>query len=107
MKLLTSSPDLGVLPPPYVNVVGKALAKNPAHRHVSMLEMAKEVEAAGRNGEAPRRGDTGSQKVTQESFAGSPRPRVAASPPVLSALPVVSPRQPVAEFCGSVALVPA
>src|SRR5438128_2860566 len=76
MKHLTSPPDSSVLPPANVNIVGKALAKNPAHRYVSMLEMAKEVEAVGRNGEAPRRGDTGSQKVTQESFAGSPRPRV-------------------------------
>src|SRR6266581_3331330 len=106
MKHLTSPPDLSVLPPEYVNIVGKALAKNPAHRYVSVMEMAKEVEAVGRNGEAPRRGDTGSQKVTQESFAGSPRPRVPASPPVLSALPVVSPRQQVAELCGSMALVP-
>src|SRR4029077_11801467 len=103
MKHLTSPPDLSVLPSPYVNIVGKALAKNPAHRYVSMLEMAKEVEAAGRDAETRGRGDTGSQKIAQEPFTASPRPRVPASPPVLSALPVVSPRQQVAELCGSMA----
>src|SRR5207248_2955604 len=51
MKHLTAPPDLSVLPPPYVNIVGKALAKNPAHRYVSVLEMAKEVEAVGRHAE--------------------------------------------------------
>src|SRR6266700_5487941 len=47
MKHLTSPPDLSVLPSDYVNIVGKALAKNPAHRYVSMADFAKAVEAVG------------------------------------------------------------
>src|SRR5207302_6073304 len=44
MKHLTSPPDLGKLPGEYVNIVGKALAKNPAHRYASLPEMAKVIE---------------------------------------------------------------
>src|SRR5207237_4619423 len=47
MKHLTSPPDLSKVPAEYVTVVGKALAKNPAHRYASMAEMAKAVEAVG------------------------------------------------------------
>src|ERR1700758_968726 len=39
MKHLTTPPDLTKLPPEYVPVVGKALAKNPAHRYANMGEM--------------------------------------------------------------------
>src|SRR6266567_2068618 len=37
MKHLTSAPDLTKVPSEYVKVVSKALAKNPAHRYLSML----------------------------------------------------------------------
>src|SRR3954469_25193649 len=47
MKHLTSPPDLSKLPPAYIPIVGKALAKNPLHRFASMAEMAKAVEAVG------------------------------------------------------------
>jgi hypothetical protein len=108
MKHLTSPPDLSVLPSDYVNIVGKALAKNPAHRYVSMLEMAKEVEAVGR-GESKRNGSSvgGSPRFADRGL-GAPGSRPASPPavPVLTALPVVSPRQQVAELCGSLALAP-
>src|SRR5436309_4273875 len=47
MKHLTSPPDLSKLPPAYIPIVGRALAKNPLHRFASMAEMAKAVEAVG------------------------------------------------------------
>src|SRR5437660_2402316 len=47
MKHLTAPPDLSKLPAEYVPVVGRALAKNPAHRFGTMTEMAKAVEAVG------------------------------------------------------------
>jgi serine/threonine protein kinase len=105
MKHLTSPPDLSVLPPQYVNIVGKALAKNPAHRYVSMLEMAKEVEAVGRNADARQDKVSSSQRAPARGL-GMEIPRPVPAPPVLSALPVISPRQQVAELCGSMALVP-
>jgi serine/threonine protein kinase len=104
MKHLTSPPDLSVLPPPYVNIAGKALAKNPAHRYVSMLEMAKEVEAVGRSAEAKPDKSSSGQRVAPRGVGASASPPAAA--PVLTALPVISPRQQVAELCGSMAMVP-
>src|SRR5436309_13049569 len=50
MKHLTAPPDLSKLPPEYVPIVAKALAKNPAHRYASMAEMARAVEAVGLEG---------------------------------------------------------
>ena len=47
MKHLTSPPDLTKLPAEYIPIVGKALAKNPAQRYVTIAEMAKAVEAVG------------------------------------------------------------
>src|SRR4051812_9268722 len=43
MKHLTAPPDLGRLPPEWVPVVAKALAKNPAQRYASMAEMVRAV----------------------------------------------------------------
>src|SRR5260370_32043774 len=48
MKHLTAPPDLSKLPGDYVTIVGRALAKNPAHRYVSLAEMAKAVESVAR-----------------------------------------------------------
>src|SRR2546423_9424106 len=53
MKHLTSPPDLSRLPAEYVPVVGKALAKNPAHRFANMSEMARALEALGEAGPRP------------------------------------------------------
>lgn len=47
MKHLTATPDLSKLPAGYAEVVGKALAKNPAHRYASLVEMARAVEQIG------------------------------------------------------------
>ncbi len=109
MKHLTSPPDLSVLPPEYVNIVGKALAKNPAHRYVSVMEMAKEVEAVGRGPEAKRTANStsGSPRFADRGFGAPASPQTPpAAVPVLTALPVISPRQQVAELCGSMALAP-
>lgn len=57
MKHMTAGPDLSRVPPEYVPIVAKALAKNPAHRHASMLEMAHAVEAVGRQARPERVGD--------------------------------------------------
>jgi serine/threonine protein kinase len=46
MKHLTSTPNLAQLPPALRPVVEKAMAKNPAHRHASMAEMSRKVQAA-------------------------------------------------------------
>ncbi len=109
MKHLTSPPDLSVLPPEYVNIVGKALAKNPAHRYVSVMEMAKEVEAVGRGPEAKRTANStsGSPRFADRGFGAPASPQTPpAAVPVLTALPVISPRQQLAELCGSMALAP-
>lgn len=109
MKHLTSPPDLSVLPAEYVTIVGKALAKNPAHRYVSMMEMAKEVESVGRGADAKRNGNsTGGSPRFANRGLGAPAsvPAPPAAVPVLTALPVVSPRQQAAELCGSLALAP-
>jgi serine/threonine protein kinase len=47
MKHTTEGPDLSKVPAEYVPIVAKALAKNPAHRYASMVEMARAVEALG------------------------------------------------------------
>jgi hypothetical protein len=47
MKHLTAPPDLSKLPPDYLPIVQKALAKNPAQRYASMAEMARAVEMVG------------------------------------------------------------
>jgi hypothetical protein len=52
MKHLTATPDLSKLPPGYAEVVGVALAKNPAHRYASFADMARALDAVGGQGEA-------------------------------------------------------
>jgi hypothetical protein len=47
MKHLTAPPDLSQLPPEYLPIVQKALAKNPNQRYASMTEMARAVETIG------------------------------------------------------------
>src|SRR5262249_47399782 len=99
MKHLTSAPDLRKLPPEYVPVVGKALAKNPAHRFQTLTEMARAVEAVGSE-EAGR-----PEPVLRRP--GTPVPRaapVARVEPAPSQTPQVSVRGQLGELCGSMAL---
>src|SRR5438874_4378339 len=48
MKHLTAPPDLTKLPAEYVPIVGRGLAKNPAHRYGTLVEMAQVVESVGK-----------------------------------------------------------
>ncbi len=97
MKHLTSPPDLSKVPAPFVPIVGKALAKNPAHRYATLAEMAKMVEAVGQEAEIV-------SVSSGPAVPSAPRrqpPRVEAIPTVL---PAVSLRCQVGELCGSMAL---
>src|SRR5262249_3491237 len=98
MKHLTSPPDLSKLPSAYVPIVGKALAKNPAHRFASMAEMARAVEAVAAE---PQR--VAQAQPVKPAAAPAPKPRPAPEP-VLTVLPAVTFRGQVAELCGSMAL---
>jgi len=101
MKHLTSPPDLSKLPAEYVAIVGRALAKNPAHRYASMMEMAKAVETVG---VADARASVPSRPAPVIPI---PRP-VNLNPvrpePILTVQPVVSFRGQLAELSGSLAL---
>src|SRR5713101_2767545 len=44
MKHLTATPDLSKLPPGWADVVGVALAKDPAHRYATFADMSRAVE---------------------------------------------------------------
>ena len=98
MKHLTAPPDLTKLPPEYVNTVGKALAKNPAHRFATLAEMAKAVEDV-HNPEVER------VKLPVEEPTPPAPPTVQ---PVVEQLPSVLPARSfqgqVAELCGSLVL---
>jgi hypothetical protein len=96
MKHLTSPPDLSKLPPEFISVVAKALAKNPAMRYASMAEMARAVEAVCQQERKP-------EPVRPATPAAKPKAQVAAEP-ILTALPVVSWHTQLAELCGSLAL---
>jgi hypothetical protein len=98
MKHLTTPPDLSRLPSAYVPIVGKALAKNPAHRYASMAEMARAVERVGDEREA-RKPDP----PRPEFRPPRPLPRPEKEP-ILTVLPVISWRQQLVELCGSMAL---
>src|SRR5262249_53596973 len=96
MKHLTSPPDLSKLPPEFVPVVAKALAKNPAMRFASMAEMARAVEAVLKQASRPE---------PVRPAAPAPKPKVEeAAQPILTVLPVVSWHTQLAELCGSLAL---
>src|SRR2546421_9091119 len=93
MKHLTSPPDLSKLPAEFVPVVAKALAKNPAQRFASMAEMARAVEALGKEPRA-RMPDARPVPVARPAPAAPPEP-------VLNVLPAGSWRLPVAGTCGA------
>ncbi len=98
MKHLTAPPDLTKLPPEYVNTVGKALAKNPAHRFATLAEMAKAVE------------DVHGPEVVVKATVQEPAPAAApvVQPAAVEQLPSVLPvrtfQGQVAELCGSMVL---
>jgi hypothetical protein len=96
MKHLTSPPDLSKLPADYANVVGKALAKNPAHRYPTMNEMARAVEAVGTQ-PAPV-----ARPVSPP--AGRPSPEPAQEVVDFAPLPKATLRGQVGELSGSMAL---
>jgi hypothetical protein len=100
MKHLTSPPDLSKLPSDYVTIVGKALAKNPAHRYASLAEMAKVIELVGKEVQpAPK------PAVAAASPSPAAPKRIVRPEPVLPAvLPVISLRGQIAELCGSLAM---
>jgi hypothetical protein len=100
MKHLTAPPDLSKLSGEYVTIVGRALAKNPAHRYVSLAEMAKAVEAIGREPQPAVRVQTPPLKAPPPVPKKLP-PRAEEIPTVL---PVPTLRGQVAELCGSLAL---
>jgi eukaryotic-like serine/threonine-protein kinase len=108
MKHLTSPPDLSKVPAEWVQIISKALSKNPAHRYACMAEMAKDVEKVGQVGDAlsgvPAR-------PAQAPPRPIPTPRGAPVPdplpgrePILNALPAVSPRQQLLELSWSMAV---
>ncbi len=110
MKHLTSAPDLSKLPAAYVPIVGKALAKNPAHRFATMGEMARAVEAVGAG-----RSEEGGVRIEERGAAAASKPRAvveiaSASPhsPLLTphSSPPTAPsfRGQLAELCGSLTL---
>jgi hypothetical protein len=100
MKHLTTPPDLTRLPAEYVLIVGRALAKNPAHRYSNMVEMAKELESL----RAPRAEPRPKPEVRGPKFEAA-RVEVRRSPQLIPAvLPVQSVRTQATELCVSLVL---
>ncbi|HEY3227674.1 MAG TPA: hypothetical protein VGJ87_00555, partial [Roseiflexaceae bacterium] len=110
MKHLTSPPDLTKVPRDYVGIVGKALAKNPAHRYASMAEMAKAIETLNseRQGRAPAAKAV--PPVARPVPAALPMPKPAPQParmpelPIVTAHPVYTLRCQLAELSGSLSM---
>src|SRR5437868_5832301 len=100
MKHLTTPPDLTKLPGEFVTVVGKALAKTPAHRYASLAEMAKAVEIVGREPQPIFK--------VQAPHASVPPPSLKKPPTRPESIPTVLPapslRGQAAELCGSLAM---
>jgi hypothetical protein len=90
MKHLTQAPDLSKLPAEYVPILAKALAKNPAQRYGSMVEMARAVESLGMQTKA----------APAPVKAPAPLPVVPPAGPI----PAETPRSRVMELCGSMGL---
>jgi serine/threonine protein kinase len=86
MKHLTAPPDLSKLPPEYVSIVGRALAKNPVHRFGTLVEMAQVVESVGKE-----------VKPAIRTTTPQPTPNVVTinRPPRTEAIPVALPAQTV------------
>jgi hypothetical protein len=108
MKHLTSPPDLSKVPAEYVNIVGKALAKNPAHRYASMAEMAKAIEGLQADKHA-RAQPVKVPPVARPVPAAIPIPKAPPPPPqpqpaIVLAHPVYTLRCQLAELSGSLSL---
>src|SRR5438128_1927226 len=100
MKHLTTPPDLSKLPTGYVQVLGKALCKNPAQRYASMADMARAVEAVDAPTPIARPIPAKPVAIPVAKAVTRPRPQE----PVLTVLPVVTGRARIAELSGSLAL---
>ncbi len=100
MKHLTTPPDLTKLPREYAPIVGKALAKNPAHRYATMAEMAKAVEAVG-GGPIAAPSPSPSPRTVPQTFLSESEARPA---PILNVLPAATPQSRLVELCSSLAL---
>jgi hypothetical protein len=104
MKHLTAPPDMAKVPPIYAPLVSKALAKNPAHRFLTLGEMAKALEETGRQQAQPQASARPATPVPPPI-----RPAAQAARPVPPPIPTVLPAAPsvraqVAELCGSLAM---
>src|SRR5262245_47409571 len=89
MKHLTSPPDLSRLPAVFVPIVGKALAKNPAHRYASMGEMARAVERVSAEPGARSMERPAEKAELPRPVLRAPRePARAPAEPILTVLPV-------------------
>lgn len=124
MKHLTTLPDLSKVPLDYVNIVQKALAKNPAQRYANIMEMARAIDAVGQTAKVAARLDIPVAQVARIAPVTAPLPaapqarpddrpgqsrtnvrRAGASlEPILEASPVLPPRGLVAELSGSLLL---
>src|SRR5204862_232729 len=93
-------PDLSKLPTGYVQVLAKALCKNPAQRYASMADMARAVEAIDAPAVVARPASARPVAVPVAKAVSRPRPQE----PVLTVLPVLTGRARMAELCGSLAL---
>jgi hypothetical protein len=100
MKHLTTPPDLSRLPGEYITIVGRALAKNPAHRYTSLAEMAKAVETIGREPQPIFK------VQAPQSAVAPPSPKKPLRRPesIPTVLPAPSLRGQAAELCGSLAM---
>jgi eukaryotic-like serine/threonine-protein kinase len=94
----TDKPDLSALPERYRSVVSRALSKNPLHRYAGTAEMARDMEALGRQ-EVPM-----AIPVARAVPRAAPAQARATPPqPVLTALPADTLRDRVGELAGSLA----
>jgi eukaryotic-like serine/threonine-protein kinase len=111
MKHLTSPPDLTKVPVDYLPIVSRSLAKNPAHRFATMIEMARAVEAIGTERPAPREPTPKPAVVVKPLTVKPAPPAPPPSPPrppepepaVVTASPVLTLRGQLAELSGSLA----
>jgi hypothetical protein len=103
MKHLTSSPDLSKVPGMWAPIITKALSKNPAHRYVSMSEMARDVETAGQHSARPT--PPPPRPIPRPDQHVAVPPPLGLSEPVRDALPAVTTRQQILELCWSMAVV--
>jgi hypothetical protein len=96
MKHLTTPADLTKVPRVWAQVLGRALAKNPAHRHRSMNELARDVAAVGTV-------DMPVPKPQKPLYVAKPIPT---PPPIIPQVQPVTipPRTRVAELCTSLVL---